>query len=120
MRQEEICYHHYSLTFDPSEIQKRFSDVRFVLIAGCVNRVEAQASYLAENLFNGSVLGRFSCDRLTKASSRFALFQVGPVLVSNHGIGAASMSIAMHELILMCQQADVAHKITLIRFGTCK
>lgn len=117
---EEISYHHYSLTFDPSEISHRFKDVRFVLVAGCLQRAEAQGSYLAEKLFDGINLPSYQLEQLTKSLSRFALFKIGPVLLSNHGMGCASMSIALHELFLMCQQANVLDLITVLRFGTCK
>lgn len=119
MQLEDICYHHYSLTFDPNEIKRKFSDVRFLLIAGCANRVDAQAKFLVKHLFNGEKQEKLEADKLTRPNSRFTLFKIGPVLVSNHGMGSASMSIAMHELFIMCQQANVIDKITLIRFGTC-
>lgn len=117
---DDIGYHHYSLTFDPSQIGSKFRDVRFVLVAGCEFRAENQALYLAEHTFNGSAGPKEELERLTKPKSRFVLFKLGPVLISNHGMGPASMSIALHELFLMCQQAGVIKQITLIRFGTCK
>lgn len=126
MSPDEINYHHFSLTFDKREIGQRFRDVRFVLVAGCARRAHAQADYLAARLH----LTRTSDDAdqtkpevvqvLSKPTSRFALFKVGPVLVANHGMGPASMSIALHELLLMCKQADIISRITLVRFGTCK
>lgn len=118
---DDLCYHHFSLTFDPKEINNRFRDVRFVLVAGCARRAEANANYLLDKIFSagdGSVKG--SVERLTEPSSRFSLFKVGPILLANHGMGPASMSIALHELFLMCQQSDTIDKITLLRFGTCK
>lgn len=115
-------YHHYSLTFDPSEVSSRFADVRLVFVAGCALRAEAQARYLADNLISGnpSSLAAYKLERLTKHESRFILFKLGPVLVSNHGMGGASLSIALHELFKMCRRADVLKRIILIRFGTCK
>lgn len=113
-------YHHFSLTFDPREVIHRLGDVRFVLVAGCHFRTEAQADYLVKRLFNGQNLPKLQLERLTKSRSRFNLIKVGPVLISDHGMGPASMSIAMHELFLMCREADVINKIVVIRFGTCK
>lgn len=118
--QDVICYHHFSLTFNPVEASTQFRDIAFVLVAGCAQRVEALANYLSQYLFNGSDLQNHQATLLTKPSSRFTLFRVGPVLISNHGMGSASMSIALHELLLMCQRAGVLDRITLIRFGTCK
>lgn len=117
---ESISYHHYSLTFDPNDVATRFKDVRFLLVAGCSQRAESQGSYLVDNLFDGIQLPKHSLEQLTKAKSRFTLFKVGPVLLSNHGMGCASMSIALHELFLMCQQANIMNLITVIRFGTCE
>lgn len=121
-KRDDICYHHFSLTFEPGQVSERFRDVRFVLVAGCPQRAQSQAVYLQEHLFNGlhSGIERRELERLTGPTSRFALFKVGPVLISNHGMGAASMSIALHELFLMCMEAKVLDKITMIRFGTCK
>ena len=121
-KRDDICYHHFSLTFEPSQVGERFRDVRFVLVAGCPLRAQSQAVYLNERLFNGLHNGIDKCqlERLTEPTSRFVLFKVGPVLVSNHGMGAASMSIALHELFLMCMEAKVLDKITMIRFGSCK
>ena len=116
-QEENICFHHFSLTFAPSEVSTKFKDVKFVFVAGCSNRAESQANYLVETLFTNQ---KHQLERLTKPTSRFVLFKLGPVLVSNHGMGAASMSIALHELFLMCQQAGVIRDITIIRFGTCK
>jgi len=117
---DEVTFHHYSLTFDPKEISHRFKVIRFVLVAGCHHRAEAQAQYLCEKLFNGATFPKYPLERLTKPLSRFTLLKVGPVLLSNHGMGCASMSIALHELLLMCHRADVMNLITVLRFGTCK
>lgn len=115
-----INYHHFSLNFDLNEVSHRFRDVRFVLVAGCQFRIESQANYLVERLFNGLDFKEHRVERLTLEKTRFTLIKVGPVLLSNHGIGAASMSIALHEVFLMCKQANVIEKITVIRFGTCE
>lgn len=117
---ESVEYHHFSLTFDPAEVDHRFKDVRFVLVAGCTQRVEAQAHYLAEKLVDHVNKTKYQLEQLTKSRSRFTLFKLGPCLLSNHGMGCASMSIALHELFLMCQRAQVMKLITLLRFGTCK
>lgn len=118
---DDLCYHHFTLTFEPKEIPARFNDVRFVLVAGCSRRAEAFAKYLLEraNLpLAASAVAKL--ETLTRDSSRFSLFKVGPILLANHGMGPASMSIALHELFLMCQQSQTLQKITLLRFGTCK
>lgn len=120
--EDEICYHHYSFTFDTSQLNKRFNGVRIILIGGCPHRAARQARYLEASLSKGGPVsvGSYPCELLTKPTSRFVLYQVGPVLVGNHGMGAPSMSIAIHELLLMCRRAGVLEQIYLIRFGTCK
>ena len=35
---------------------------------------------------------------ISAASGRYALYKVGPVLSASHGIGSASMSVALHEV----------------------
>ena len=117
---ETINYHHFSFNFDPKEVEQRFRDVRIVLVAGCSRRVEAQAHFLEERLFNGSDHTKYQLELLTKSHSRFTLFKLAPCLLSNHGMGCASMSIALHELFLMCRVAKVLNLTTVIRFGTCK
>lgn len=114
-QRDDICYHHFSLTFPTEELASRFKDVRFVLVAGCEHRAASMATYLHEHL-----LTKVEREQLTGPRSRFTLFKVGSVLISNHGMGPASMSIALHELLLMCQQAAVIKLITMIRFGTCE
>lgn len=124
---EEICYHHYSFNFDKNLIPTQFLQIKVILVAGCKLRAELQAQYLADHLENPNKLREsnqssrlYRLELLTKPTSRFALYRVGPVLIGDHGMGGASMSIAIHELMLMCKQAKILDQITLIRFGTCK
>lgn len=117
---ENLCYHHYSFNFDKDQVPSKISDVRAIFIAGCRRRAENQAQYLAQHLDAKPDGKRYEVEKLTKSSSRFDLFKVGPALVSDHGMGGPSMMIAVHELILMCREAEILNKIILIRFGTCK
>lgn len=118
-----ICYHHYSFTFDSEQVGQRIADVRVVLIAGSGARALAQAEYLAERLETGAKRNQesqlYELEQLTKQTSRFVLYKVGPVLVGDHGMGGASLTITLHELFLMCKEANILNKIALIRFGTC-
>lgn len=120
-KQDTPSYHHYSLTFPLYEIPIKLNSVKFILLTDCVHRAEAQAEYLSKNLFtHENHLPSKTVKRLTSTKSRFSLYKVGVVLVSDYGLGRASMSIALHELLLMCQQAEIIQDVTLIRFGTCK
>lgn len=116
---DQVGYHHFSLNFDPSEIAERFRDIRLVLIAGCWRRAFNQAKFLAQRLTTKDGK-KYDLERLTHEETRFKLFKVGPVILSDHGMGGPSMSIAVHELLLMCREAQVMNRITMIRFGTCK
>ena len=113
---EKFHLHHFSLNFDLEAKRKSLEGIRFVLIAGCSRRAENLAIHLSNNCFNGEI----SEEKLTREFSRFDLFRVGPVLVANHGMGSPSMSIAVHELCLLCKELGLLKKVVLLRFGTCK
>lgn len=118
---DEISFHHYSLILGTEEVIEKIKDVTFILVAGDVYRAEAQANYLSEKVsFWSDTQPQHELEKLTHPKSRFTLFKIGPVLISNHGMGPASMSIALHELLLMSKQAGILKNITIIRFGTCK
>lgn len=116
---EDVCYHHFALLYSDEQLKDKLSDVLFVLIAGSSSRAEAHSNYLEQlDLFKNN---NWKLERLTNISgSRYNLFKVGPVLLANHGIGSASMSVALFEILLMCRAAGRLNKITVIRFGTCK
>lgn len=117
--QKEVTpkFHHYSLTFPPEQIKERLKDLKFLLVAGSLRRLKSQAEYLRSH---GIPNSDCQLEVLTEPESRFGLIQLGCCLFSDHGMGSASMSIALHELFLMCRFAGVLDKITLIRLGTCK
>lgn len=120
LKEAEVSLHHFSLIFPKENIRTQFSDIRFIFVAGCPNRAYNFGLFLTETLFNGKVKAKLPLKRLTYENSRFDLYHIGPVLVADHGMGSASMSIAMHELLIMCQLAGVINKVTVVRFGTCK
>lgn len=117
---EDIFLHHFMLKYDNQEIEEQFNKIEFIFIAGCHRRVHDLAKYLTQSTFNGCFFDHQEPEKLTLENSRFDLYRVGPVLVGNHGMGSASMSIALHELFLISKIAGILNKITVIRFGTCK
>lgn len=46
------------------------------------------------------------------------MFKAGPVLCVNHGMGAPSVSILLHELFKLLHYAGCL-QVTFIRMGTC-
>ncbi|KAG9509906.1 Uridine phosphorylase 1 [Fragariocoptes setiger] len=128
MEEDQVCYHHFSLTIDKSEIKSKFNDLKFVLVAGTSSRVEACSRYFEAEQQRRRQLGSdvfhdepqtvpYQLECLTKPGSRFDLYKFGPVLLSSHGIGSPSMSTAVHELLLMCHEAQRLKDIIIIRFG---
>lgn len=120
-KQANFSYHHYSLTFSTHQICDKLKDVKIVLLTDCSRRADAQLDYLSKKLFNYERgLPVYKPEKLTGTKSRFSLSKIGPVLVSDCGLGRASVSIALHELFLMCKQSGIIEDIKLIRFGTCE
>lgn len=114
-----VNYHHYSFTFERAKLPEKLAGVKLIFIAGCRLRAEKQAQHLLDNLKCDNN-EKFKLEILTKQSSRFSLFRVGPALIGDHGMGGPSMLIAVHELVLMSREANILDQVTLIRFGTCK
>lgn len=118
---EDVRLHHFSLTFETHEIKDRLSKkIKFLFICGCPRRARNFVQHLQDCTFDGLHLDLENVEKLTKDESRFDLYKIGPVLVANHGMGSPSMSIAMHELLLLIQLAGSLDDVTVIRFGTCK
>ena len=46
------------------------------------------------------------------------MFKVGPVLITNHGMGFGSLSILLNEVIKMLHYAE-AKNVSFLRLGTC-
>lgn len=110
-------FHHYTLTFPREQVKERLKDVRFILVAGSLRRLRDQAKFLRSHQVPSTGC---ELETLTKPESRFGLIKLGCCLLSDHGMGPASLSIALHELFLMSKYADVLDKIILMRLGTCK
>ncbi|XP_071826040.1 uridine phosphorylase 2-like [Apostichopus japonicus] len=106
---EDILFHLGPNTRDPKNIQK-FRDTKFVIIGGTPSRMKLYAEKLSD-LFKEEVLDFTSGDR-------YAFFKVGPVVTVSHGVGLASVSVVLHEIIKLLYHAQ-CEDVALIRTGTC-
>ena len=95
----------YHLGFSSSQdLEGIFGDVKFFCCGGAASRMEIFANQVANELseefeeyrkqygLKPSVIGD---------TKRYAIFKVGPVLISSHGMGMPSMSILLHEVTKM-------------------
>ena len=79
---------------------QRFGDVRLVVVGGCAKRMTDFASVLVEKMRSCDVeVNDDALVDLSEERGRYCLFKVNHVLVANHGMGAGSVSILIHELL---------------------
>lgn len=94
------------------DLEKLFSDVRFVCMGGTSQRMLRFAEHM-KRLLNVN----HKVQDLTGHGSRFSIFKIGPVLSASHGMGCPSFSILLHELLKLLKYAK-CRNITMIRLGT--
>lgn len=99
------------------DLRTMFGDIRFVCLGGTAHRMEKFARLLVREL---PVKLPTGCDLsdLSAHSHRYSMFKAGPVLCVNHGMGAPSVSILLHELFKLLHYAGCL-QVTFIRMGTC-
>ncbi|CAH0759736.1 unnamed protein product [Diatraea saccharalis] len=109
----DVMYHLAldNLNFD---LPALYGDVKFVVMGGTKYRMREFACYVAELL--GLPKDPKSVNH-TKASQRFAMYKIGPVLSVSHGIGIPSMTTVLQELIKVMFYAKAKDPI-FIRLGT--
>ena len=111
----------YHLGFSSSQdLEGIFGDVKFFCCGGAASRMEIFANQVANELseefeeyrkpygLKPSVIGD---------TKRYAIFKVGPVLISSHGMGMPSMSILLHEVTKMLHYSK-ATDVTYFRLGS--
>ena len=111
----------YHLGFSSSQdLEEIFGDVKFFCCGGAASRMEIFANQVADELseefdeykkpygFKPTIIGD---------DKRYAIFKVGPVLISSHGMGMPSMSILLHEVTKMLHYAK-ATDVTYFRLGS--
>ncbi|XP_077564363.1 uridine phosphorylase 1-like [Haemaphysalis longicornis] len=111
----DILYH-LALSTDTHQFKEMFGDVKFVCMGGTCQRMSRLAGFLKTGLGIELPAGAHLCD-ISKASGRYALYKVGPVIAISHGMGAPSLSIMMHELFKLLHHAQCTD-VTLLRLGT--
>eukprot|EP00008_Paramoeba_atlantica_P005387 CAMPEP_0201488146 /NCGR_PEP_ID=MMETSP0151_2-20130828/17240_1 /ASSEMBLY_ACC=CAM_ASM_000257 /TAXON_ID=200890 /ORGANISM="Paramoeba atlantica, Strain 621/1 / CCAP 1560/9" /LENGTH=328 /DNA_ID=CAMNT_0047873379 /DNA_START=27 /DNA_END=1013 /DNA_ORIENTATION=- len=111
----DILYH-LGLDNKSYDLQEMFSDVKFVCMGGSAKRMEIFANLCVKHGLAGKMpVGQTLCP--IGKTERYSLFKVGPVLSVNHGMGMASMSILLHELVKLLYYAKATNFI-FIRIGT--
>ncbi|CAK8693141.1 unnamed protein product [Clavelina lepadiformis] len=119
----DFLYHIGLSTED--DLAERFSDVKFVCMGGKPERMRNFANLIYDVLgrpknceFDTVASGdELELKDLGKAAGRYSFFKVGPVISASHGIGAASMSVILHELLKLTHYAGCTD-VTFIRVGT--
>jgi len=111
-------YHINITTEDLAEIRRKFGDVKFVCLAGSVSRVQKFAQLCYDELKDVyDIPEDAATDDIAIKAGRYSAFKVGPVLTVNHGMGAPSTSILMHELFKLLHYAE-AKNVRFLRMGT--
>ncbi|CAG2113076.1 unnamed protein product [Medioppia subpectinata] len=105
--------YHLALGTESHDLPVLFGDVKFVCVGGTNQRMKSFAQYMANQLNI-----EFDNKDWTKASHRYSMFKVGPVLSVTHGMGISSLSILLHELIKLVYYAKCKN-VVFMRIGTC-
>ncbi|MES1910370.1 MAG: hypothetical protein MHM6MM_002977 [Cercozoa sp. M6MM] len=100
-----------------------FSDVRVVLVMGPNQRAEKTAHDVYKKLCKlpkyASLIDRLEeCLSPIGSTERYAMYKVGPVLVSSHGMGIPTLSILLNEIAVLMALAG-NDNYCIIRTGTC-
>lgn len=112
---EDVLYH-LALSTKTHDLVAMFNDVKFVCIGGSPRRMEAFAYFMAEQLKYGIPAGQ-TLVNIAKATDRYAMYKVGPVLALSHGMGIPSVSILLHEVIKLLFHAKCSD-VQFFRMGT--
>nr|XP_002128532.1 uridine phosphorylase 2 [Ciona intestinalis] len=121
---KETLYHLGISTDD--NLQQRFGDVKYVCLGGKNKRMENFANLLYRDLGypDNSEVDDASKPKeerklvdITGSAGRYSMFKVGPVLSANHGIGPASLSVVLHELLKLIHFSHCSD-VSFIRIGT--
>ena len=109
----------------PTDVIRRFADVRYILLGGKPKRMQA----LAQQFF--LEMGKLKLDHTVEEikevseAGRYVMYKVGPVLTVSHGMGRPSLSILLEELAKLLYYAKMHEKellkkpISFLRLGTC-
>ena len=110
----------YHLGFSSSQdLKSMFGDVKFFCCGGSAQRMGEFAQKVANEIGprgEGELPFGLKPCKIGK-TDRYSIFKVGPVLISNHGMGMPSMSILLHEVTKALHYAD-AKDVTYFRLGS--
>ncbi|XP_017092691.2 uridine phosphorylase 1 [Drosophila bipectinata] len=100
---------------EPTEIKKKFADVKVICCGGTISRMRELALYLRKVLDDPETGEPVD---LCSGGHRYAMFKVGPVLSVSHGVGSSTFSVVLHELLKLVKYAGCQDPVFL-RIGTC-
>ena len=93
--------------------------MRLVVVGGCHKRMSDFAKVLVDRMCSCDVEVNDDClVDMSEERGRYCLFKVNHVLIANHGMGAGSVSILIHELLKLLAYAK-AGNVSFVRMGTC-
>ena len=53
-------------------------------------------------------------ENIAASAGRYVMYKVGPILTLNHGMGMASLSIALHEVVKLLHYARASGKNSIL------
>jgi uridine phosphorylase len=112
---EDVLYH-LALSTKTHDLVAMFNDVKFVCIGGSPSRMESFAYFMMDQLKYDLPAGQ-TLFNITKATDRYAMYKVGPVLALSHGMGIPSVSILLHEVMKLLYHAKCSD-VQFFRMGT--
>nr|XP_039254524.1 uridine phosphorylase 1-like [Styela clava] len=115
---EDILYH-IGLTAK-DDLQSMFQDVKFVCMGGKPSRMQKFAAYLDDKLGKPETSRREKGELLDISGSagRYSMYKAGPVLSVSHGIGQASLSVVLNEILKLLHYAKCNKDVIFIRIGS--
>lgn len=117
----------YHLGISASDgLPEKYGDVKFVCTGGKASRMKLFAIEMYEKLGHptNSILYENKEKKtkvpedISQSAGRYSMFKVGPVLIFSHGIGKASLSVALNEVIKLLHYAECKTDVKIIRIGS--
>nr|XP_039267724.1 uridine phosphorylase 2-like [Styela clava] len=106
------------------DLETRFHDIKYVCMGGKADRMKEFAEYMyvklgkPENCEFETVNGTKVLRDVGKSAGRYSFFKVGPVVSVSHGIGTASLSVVLHEVLKLLYYAKCKNDVEFFRVGT--
>lgn len=113
---EDDVLYHLALSTKANDLFAMFNDVKFVCLGGSPRRMEEFAFYMWQQLKHDIPAGQ-TLENIARATDRYAMYKVGPVLSLSHGMGVPSISILLHEVMKLLHYAKCTD-VAFFRMGT--